>query len=231
MIIDIISDLHGFKPKLDGGDLLIVAGDLTATESDENWNAFEMWMLNQGTKYENRILVSGNHDNFLQSTDSFRMYRYWDKCVPSIEYLCDSGTEFEGLKIWGSPWTTKFPGMNSRCMAFTVDSDVKLAEKWELIPDDIDILITHSPPYGILDSVDKRFDEFEHVGSPSLNMFISCGKHNIKLHVFGHIHEHGGKKVIHKRPGIGTENNTIMVNASHVNEMYEPVNKPVRIIL
>jgi hypothetical protein len=32
MIIDCIADLHGHYPKLDGGDLLIICGDLTARD-------------------------------------------------------------------------------------------------------------------------------------------------------------------------------------------------------
>ena len=52
-----------------------------------------------------------------------------------------------------------------------------------------------------------------------------------RLHVFGHIHECGGQQMIYKREGYGDENNTICVNASLVNERYQPVNKPVRILL
>lgn len=36
MIIDCIADLHSHYPKLDGGDLLIVAGDLTDRDSLEH---------------------------------------------------------------------------------------------------------------------------------------------------------------------------------------------------
>ena len=53
MIIDCISDLHGYYPELEGGDLLIVAGDLTARD-DENEHEIEFaqWFLTQRYKYK-----------------------------------------------------------------------------------------------------------------------------------------------------------------------------------
>jgi Icc-related predicted phosphoesterase len=227
MIIDCISDLHGFYPKLEGGDLLIVAGDLTAKDSDIEHLDFIEWIgLDQkfGNKYKKIIYIAGNHDNFLYDKN-----RYGEIKTPlewNIEYLCDSGTEFKGLKIWGSPWTKTFPGMNKNCKAFTCDKEEELGSKFSLIPHDVDILITHNPPYGILDQVSRHTNvndgpKIEHVGSKSLREIIF--KIKPKLAVFGHIHEWGGKSI--------NTTATIMVNASHVNEFYEPINKPVRIIL
>ena len=141
------------------------------------------------------------------------MWKYWDK-IPNVTYLCDSGVELEGLKIWGSPWTTKFPGMNPHCMAFTVEEDEQLAEKWDLIPNDTDILITHSPR---LDCLDMTIDGTS-VGSNSLvDAIIRC--RNLKLHVYGHVHE-----------AYGTDRfgGVKFVNCSHVNERYKPVNPPIR---
>src|SRR5690606_22101282 len=103
--------------------------------------------------------------------------RYGQVKVPedwNIEYLCDSGTEFEGLKIWGSPWTKTFLNMNPHCKAFTCDTEEELAEKWDLIPANIDILITHSPPYSILDEINST-DDMIHVGSESLKNVVLNG--------------------------------------------------------
>ena len=131
--------------------------------------------------------------------------------------MCDSGINFYGLKIWGSPWTRHFTGMNPHCMAFTVDEE-QLREKWALIPEDTDILITHSPPHSILDKC-----RHGHVGSVSL---FGQLKYRIrpKLHVFGHIHEGYGQ--IEVFPGY---NNQMVkhINASHVNDVYDPVNPPI----
>lgn len=221
MIIDCIGCLHGNYPELEGGDLLIVTGDLTARHTPLETVEFLLWVSEQ--KYRKVIWISGNHDTQLVETDDYKVFfdnKIFDLSWKShIEYLSDSGTEFEGLKIWGSPWTKTFPGINPKCKAFTVDTEEELAEKWKLIPDDIDILITHGPPYGVLDKTDRG----KHVGSKTLFQDWDGG---LKLHVFSHIHEAYGED----------KGNTSIfsyhyINCSHVNERYQPVNKPIRIIL
>jgi Icc-related predicted phosphoesterase len=232
MIIECVSDLHGYCPKLEGGDLLVVAGDLTAR--DDPKEHFAMWNWLSCQKYKKVIISAGNHDNFLQSKEGNHIIGNWN---PAVSYLCDSGTEFEyynprfpeedtgflasgkrTFKIWGSPWTLRFKGMNPHCMAFTCETEEELAEKWALIPDDVDILVTHSPPHGCYLDQNRKGNM---LGSISLRDRI--WKLNLKLHIFGHIHEGYGV-----RPLIGPPN---CVNASHVNERYEPVNKPIRIEL
>lgn len=209
MDITCVSDLHGYYPELPGGDLLIVAGDLTARNKFIEYSEWYKWLEKQD--YKKIVWIAGNHDNLVQN----RQFSPVEDDV--IEYLCDSGTEFDGLKIWGSPWTSTFPGMNPHCKAFTCETDSELAEKWALIPNDIDILVTHSPSQGVLDEVNYRS-----CGSTSLiKPMIHSG---CKLHVFGHIHESYGKFY---NPILGIT----YVNASHVNERYQPVNKPVRILL
>lgn len=227
MIIDCISDLHGHYPKLEDGDLLIVAGDLTANDRVEGWHKFFDWLDRQN--YHKKIVIAGNHDNFCKSwaisgtftNDEHEKMYPGEK--PTLDYLCDSGTEFDGLKIWGSPWTKAFPGMNPHCKAFTVDTEEELAEKWAMIPDDVDILITHSPPYAIFDRVwreGKWGNGWDNTGSVSLRN-ASMDRIQPQLHVFGHIHEWGGKVI--------DTCVTKFVNACHVNEHYQPVNKPIRI--
>jgi len=216
MIIDCISDLHGSLPKLEGGDLLIIAGDLTSNDSDKSWNAFDEWIHKQN--YREKILIAGNHDNFLQSIPEHEMWRYWKKV--NVTYLCDSGTEFEGLRIWGSPWTRKFKGMNPKCTAFGLDTEYELAKKFDLIPNDTNILITHSPPNGILDKGRE-----EHLGSTQLSRIVLSRDNlpSLKLHVFGHIHKCGGR--------ILDTGLVKFVNASYMDEEYKFCNRVVRVIL
>lgn len=213
MIIDCISDLHSHYPELEGGDLLIVAGDLTAHNTKKEYDDFLNWQ--QYVKYKKTIVIAGNHDILLQHPDEtgFTLWKGW------APYLCDSGTEFEGLKIWGSPWIKSFPDMNPKYKAFTVDTEEELAEKWKLIPDDTDILVTHGPPYGILDKISKR----ECVGSKTLQMELFA-RLKPKLFVCGHVHEGYGQE-----PSGGFLKKA--VNASIVNEHYRPVNKPIRVML
>lgn len=217
MIIDCISDLHGNYPALEGGDLLIVAGDLTASDKPIQYGHFGCWLQRQ--RYKKKIIISGNHDNYFHN----KGYEFIKDVYNAIdvEYLCDSGTEFEGLKIWGSPWTKTFYGMNPLCKAFTVDTEEELDEKFQKIPHDIDVLITHSPPFGILDKTIYG----NSVGSKALASAMGFREKVPKLWVWGHIHEAYGEDL----PIRG--NDCKMINCSHVNERYQPVNKPIRIIL
>lgn len=233
MIIDCISDLHGFYPKLEGGDLLIVAGDLTMRDTYKEYIDFNAWLLKQ--KYRKKILVAGNHDNWIMNSPMLKNTFY------DCEYLCDSGTEItyyprfdppnldnigvpykrKTLKIWGSPWTKTFEGMNPKYKAFTCDTEKELIVKFSLIPDDIDVLVTHSPPWGILD----KNIQGQHCGSKSLGFKVGKMRIPPKLWVWGHIHESYGVDLpIRQKP-------CKMVNASLINERYEPINKPITIEL
>lgn len=235
MLITVISDLHGHYPQLPGGDLLIVAGDLMGHPSIDEWCRCSNWLNKQD--YGKIVFIAGNHDTMIEEWDKQQDSEGYNGPVSDpnerIEYLSDSGTEFEGFKIWGSPWTAQFPGINPLCCAFTVnfgcDTEYWLEDYWKLIPNDIDILITHSPPFGVFDRVKKynsrgnwnpKTDGYEAVGSKSLREHV-MQRIKPKLHVFGHIHEWGGQ--------ILDTNVTKFVNASHVNEDYEPVNSSITV--
>jgi len=232
MIIDCIADLHGHYPELEGGDLLIVAGDLTAHDLLEEHEQFCFWLHKQ--PYKSKVVLAGNHDNLLKK-DPYR----FDTFITGVSYLEDSGAlfEWEKRKIWGTPWSAWFHGVHPSCKAFMI-KEKQLAKKWALIPDDTEILITHTPPFGILDAVTRgtslpelgiQLNTF-HLGSPSLRERIEQLP-NLKLHVFGHIHENGGQQVVLKSQMKDSSRSVICVNASIMNEHYKPVNKSVRIIL
>ncbi len=216
MIIDCVSDLHGYYPKLDGGDLLIVAGDLTARDTEKQHAEFAYWLEEQ--KYRKKIVISGNHDELIQGVKK----EYAEKMFPDAIYLEDSGTEFEGLKVWGSPWSLWFPRINPKCSAFT-GNEADLYASYEKIPSDTDILITHGPACGILDETkDNR-----HVGSKGIYGWLKYVGRPL-LHVCGHIHESYGQAEV-----FPTYNGKMMlsVNCSIVNENYEHVNEPIRVVL
>ncbi len=234
MIIDCVGCLHGARPKLKGGDLLIVTGDLTASDLPLQHYEFLEWLKHQ--PYRKKVLIAGNHDNFIQNLKS----KYIDDTtsnVNGIDYLCDSGTEIaiypelstmeEGkvyerkkLKVWGSPWTSRFDGINPHCCAFTGKDDDQISKKFELIPSDVDILITHGPPFTILDLLKNG----QQVGSPSL-MAHHLSRLRPKLWAFSHIHEAYGVD------GPYQWNKTKYVNCSIMNERYQPVNAPIRVVL
>lgn len=123
----------------------------------------------------------------------------------------------DGVKFWGSPWQPEFCNW-----AFNLSRGIKLKEKWDLIPADTNVLITHGPPMGILDNVTKFNGhtgelEIQHVGCVDLYNRVMELK-SLQLHVFGHLHDGYGKQKINK---------TIFVNASICTEEYKPTNAPI----
>lgn len=177
MKIVCISDTHGCMPPTPPGDLLIHAGDLTMKGTPRQLEAAIEWLKAQPQKH--KIVIAGNHDFCLQEGRWARFH-----FGPSITYLQDSMAEVEGLRIWGSPWTLRFYDW-----AF-MKNEMALAELYAAVPP-CDILITHGPPFGILDEVPRGGGVFrENVGATATLELV----HRIKpkLHVFGHIHEGHG---------------------------------------
>lgn len=208
MIIDCISDLHGIQPKLEGGDLLIVAGDITARDTSSEHIYFTQWLVEQ--PYKKIVMIAGNHDGLMKN---------WEpQLTDNLSYLVDSGCVYQGFKIWGSPWTPTFYNWH-----FMKDRGEDIKKKWDLIPDDTEILITHGPPFGILDNVRSPLRSYKdgHAGCEDLLQTLDRLKH-LKLHVFGHIHEGYGQII---------RNGVLHVNASIMNRDYRPENTPIRIEL
>jgi Icc-related predicted phosphoesterase len=204
MLIEFISDLHGYQPELKGGDLLIIAGDLTARDKKEEYEKFLFWLSNLPHRY--KIVIAGNHDGLIEKGKV-------TIGAENIYYLCDSGVELEGLKIWGSPYTPTFESWH-----FMRDRGQDIKKHWDRIPADIDILVTHGPPYGIFDDITEKL----HVGCEDLRAAVQ-ERIKPRIHCFGHIHECGNniKKI----------DSTTYVNCSYVDEEYRPVNTSVQITL
>jgi Icc-related predicted phosphoesterase len=121
--------------------------------------------------------------------------------------LNDSGITIEGIKFWGSPITPWFHDWAYNRFGF------EIKEHWDLIPSDTDILITHGPPFGVLDTVIRGN---ENVGCEFLMNRIK--EINPKIHAFGHIHE---------ADGIWETPKTLFINASSLSVRYEYTNKPI----
>lgn len=204
MLIDCISDLHGFFPSLPGGDLLLICGDLTARDRFEEYHQFNEWLLT--LPYRAIVVIAGNHDGLIE-----KGIAAIGRDPKKIFYLCDSGIGFEGLKIWGSPYTPTFMRWH-----FMRNRGQEIKKHWDLIPADTDILITHGPPHEILDET----EEGDKAGCEDLRDAV-LNKIKPKIHCFGHIHEQGGK--IKEIGGVK------FVNCSYVNERYRPVFSSIRL--
>jgi Icc-related predicted phosphoesterase len=192
-----LSDLHGHLPEVPACDLLLLAGDYCRDHRDVAWyqNDFRRWIdaIAQRCKV---VGVAGNHDFIFELRPDLVPEMAW-------MYLQDSGCEWNGLTFYGSPWQPRFCDW-----AFNAD-EPELARRWAAIPDGTDIFLLHGPPHGYGDwSVyDKK-----HTGSPSLTERIKAVKP--RLVVAGHIHSGHGVYDI---------DGTTFVNASLVNEQYQPV--------
>lgn len=201
MRIVAISDTHRLHNdiKVPDGDVLIHAGDFTGTGKIHEIAAFDVWLAKQ--PHRHKIVIAGNHDVTFET-----MPHIARASLQHATYLEDSGVEIDGFKIWGSPWQPRFCNW-----AFNVERGEKLRQKWEQIPERVDILITHGPPYGILDSVASG----EHVGCEELLKAVD--RVHPRLHVFGHIHESSGSR---------WAGDILFVNASICDGRYRPVNRP-----
>lgn len=161
---------------------------------------FNKWL---GTlPYEHKIVIAGNHDFCFEHTPALAR-----QTLTNATYLQDESVEILGLKFYGSPWQPWFYDW-----AFNLKRGKALADVWAQIPLNTDVLITHGPPYGILDATRRG----EQVGCQDLTSRVQSL--NVKFHCFGHIHE---------GYGMVTEGRTQFVNASSCNLEYQPINEPV----
>lgn len=184
-----ISDLHGKAlPEIPECDLLLIGGDICpdyyvdAKYHQGQWldSTFRYWLETAPAK--KIIGVAGNHD-FV-----FEGLRYDLPLDLPWTYLEDSGTEWEGLKIWGSPWQPPFGNW-----AFNAETHLRKS-KWEAIPEDTNILVLHGPPYSYGDKAPRpRLQAgYEHTGCKFLLKRLKQ-LHQCKLAIFGHIHEGRGE--------------------------------------
>ena len=198
-----ISDTHSKHRQfsLPDGDILVHAGDIM----NSGWEGtevrdFNVWLGEQ--PHRHKIVIAGNHDWL------FEKHRSTRNLLTNAIYLENSGVEIEGLKFWGSPAQPEFCNW-----AFNYKRGEDIDRIWKLIPDDTDVLITHGPPAGILDWIKPGR---ESLGCRNLREAIKRVKP--KLHVFGHIHGGHGEDEIPP---------TKFVNASLLNEAYQPAYKPI----
>lgn len=210
-----LSDTHGLHEEISvpEGDVLIHAGDLCNTGSKGDVQRFAAWIKRLPHPW--KVVIAGNHDWYFQQQPR------WARASlePEVIYLQDSGCVIEGLKIWGSPWQPWFMDW-----AFNLPrGGTALQEKWDQIPLDTDVLITHGPPYGVRDEVRKPLTPGGGVVASSGPLGCEVLRDRLDvvrpgLHVFGHIHDGYG----HQR-----RNGTLHVNAAICTEQYQPTHSPV----
>lgn len=189
------------------GDVVIHAGDSTWTGTPKETNDFLTWF--GGLDYEHKIFIAGNHDKLFQNDRPLAL-----SMIPEgVTYLEDDIAYIDNVCFYGSPWTPRF----AHNWAFNLERFDEIGQRWARIPDFTNVLITHGPPHGTLDSV-----PLYNVG-PQGQVFKSAGcealAHRLRdlsldLHVFGHIHESPG--------AIGKS-----VNAAMIDDDYLSVREPI----
>lgn len=123
-------------------------------------------------------MVAGNHDHRLTDSPEKAKAR-----LSEAVYLQDEAVLVEGISIYGAPWNPLFN--DYACDAFALPRGEVLKRKWDMMPSGLDILITHTPPSGILD----RNGPVSH-GCTDLAAAVASLKP--KYHIFGHIHNRHG---------------------------------------
>jgi predicted phosphodiesterase len=229
MEITFISDTHNrhreMTQDLTGGPILVHCGDVSMRGSRFEIDDFLEWFSE--LPYMHKIMVPGNHDFFFDWSRYARTphgkARHGDSIItkemvedlmadyPAVHLLNDSGITVEGINFWGSPITPWFHDW-----AFNRWEE-EIGEHWKLIPDTTDVLITHGPPFGILDKVIRSH---ENVGCKILSTEIARVKP--RVHAFGHIHEEFGTRTVE---------DTLYISASMIDIRYEYTNKPTVINL
>ena len=193
------SDLHGFLPMVEPCDVLLLAGDLVPLDVQEDMELSTRWFSDVFANWVEEVpagevvAIGGNHD--------FLLHKLGRRIGPGVHeglfdadwtYLQDAGTTLAcGLTVWGTPWA---PGTAD--WAF-MGHDHELTEFFDQIPSGLDVLLTHTPPYGKGDRAPRepdplagRLNAYAHIGSATLQHAIHRAKP--RLVVYGHVHGDGG---------------------------------------
>lgn len=198
-----ISDTHSLHWRMHDvpdGDILIHAGDLTNVGDIRDVYDFNDFLGELPHPY--KLVIAGNHD--------FCFERDPQTCraiLTNAVYLHDEAVTIEGIRLYGSPWQPEFCDW-----AFNLPRGPALKAKWDLIPSDTDVLITHGPPHQVLD----RTEGGDVAGCEDLADAIR--RIRPRLHVFGHIHEGAG---------MVESGRTTWINASICTARYQPTNPAI----
>lgn len=224
-----ISDTHGkiegSKLHMPPGDVLLHAGDFTQKGHMNEIQKFNSYL--GALPYKVKVVIAGNHDltfddniteaslrtfgvqkSTVESYLSERGLKSVKQMLTSAIYLEDSLVTVCGIKIYGAPWQPVFCDWG-----FNLKRGEDILKKWQTIPADLDILMTHGPPVGHGDLTGGN----NNVGCVEL-LNIVQKRVKPKFHVFGHIHE---------GYGVTSDGYTTFINASTCTRRYLPTNAPI----
>ena len=217
------------------GDLLLHGGDHTIAGTRDELRRASEWLKKVSQKFRFGVCcVGGNHDIPLDR-ESFLLWKDASKVTDAPmgeplgnwteEQLIVTEQQFPnllnhelvsiaGLTIFGSPFVPLTPSRQKlsaddplRFLGFN-RSDASLEQLYSVIPDGIDVLITHTPPHGILD-LSVQYGGIERAIAISIGSTVLARQiQRIKplIHLFGHEHDCRGMK---------EHDGTVFVNVSN----------------
>lgn len=208
-----ISDIHGHLPKMEvSADILLIAGDISPLGIQRNIPEMIKWLNTDFAEWINNLpvevvfMVAGNHDFVFENIRKSNLQLFYEITNGKVIYLKNELYSYinNGFvwTIFGTPYCDIFGNW-----PFML-SESELEEKFEKIPDEVDIIISHDSPYGInnVGSIHLKDD----VGNAILADVLLNTEY--KLFVSGHIHS--GNHIF--------DEETKTVNVSYVNEHYKP---------
>lgn len=222
-----ISDTHNKHRKLTmpPGDILIHSGDFTNRGYLSAIREFDSWLGE--LPYQDKIVVAGNHDTAMDpnmwannpNINDLKEANHVDarEIIKNAKVLVNETVEVRGIKIFGSPYT--LDPFKLDWWAYKADNETQMEALVEMPSNCVDIVVTHSPPFGVGDLTSN--------GTPAgskavLNKVVAC---NPALHVFGHIHEAAGAYAHVKGTGHSGQDQikTTFVNGSSIPWTLKPI--------
>lgn len=218
-----ISDLHGYLPKIEPCDLVLICGDIVGLHAQRYPKSCKKWYIDWFKPWVNELqcdkvlFIPGNHEVGMEGHEEEykKLFGPHDKATvlfhESYEYL---GSDGETYKIFGTPYCKIFGNW-----AYMYPDDT-LRQAFSEIPENLDILITHDQPYefgDILLQEDCPWADGSHIGNKPLLEAILAKQPRYQLN--GHLHSCSHEKIM--------INNTSHYNVSMKDEKYNIVYEPL----
>ncbi len=194
-----ISDTHGFhqdiNQELPAADVLVHSGDFTWGGSEAEAVDFMNWLIGL-TQFRHKVFIAGNHDDCMYQADGIQ------GLPDNVHFLQHSSVVIDEIRFYGLP-------------LYMEDS---ISGRYEMlideIPSDVGVLVSHQPPFGLLDITDYCNGPRNH-GSKKLKDIVVS--YRPKAHLFGHEHSSNGLVI---------ENGIIYSNASLLDDSYKQTYNP-----
>lgn len=196
-----LSDTHRHHDliELPPGEVLLYAGDFCgnygrSSDLSLHLEEFLAWLLAQSRKFERVFFQAGNHETLLDDEHgdvslALERLRRFRQVAPNVAYLQNEPASYRGIQLFGSPLTlsrVEAEGKRYYSRAFE-RTQVQRMPIWAGLPEGLDVLMTHCPPFGHLSNRD--------VGDKLLAARLTSMARPPRYHVFGHDHEGIGVEV------------------------------------